>query len=243
MGGCRGKLGRPRCRPRWDIHLNSRSLLNWNSSLAATAAGSVKKCTNGQTKTIWLPFSGSHNEKPSDPGSGLLQNGLSPRDRSNVFNYELLEETIPSVILSCFERKIRLSPADRRLLIRLVATDLLSKFSSPGRKLGRHVAIKIVLKYPKSLADTGINGKLLGDGRGSFILQLENYLANMKRANDQNDEETSSGSETLSKKKKEYIEHHAFRKGFARFNCEVTARRIRKLQNVTDNKVSNNEQR
>ena len=142
------------------------------------------------------------NEKPSDPGSGLLQNGLSPRDRSNVFNYELLEETIPSVILSCFERKIRLSPADRRLLIRLVATDLLSKFSSPGRKLARHVAIKIVLKYPKSLADTGINGKLLGDGCGSFILQLENCLANMKRANDQNDEETSSGSETLSKKKR-----------------------------------------
>ena len=60
MGGCRGKLGRPRCRPRWDTHLNSRSLLNWNSSLAATAAGSVKKCTNGQTKVIWLPFSGSH---------------------------------------------------------------------------------------------------------------------------------------------------------------------------------------
>ena len=62
MGGCRGKLGRPRCRPRWDTHLNSRSLLNCNSSLAARAAGSVKKCTNGQTKTIWLPFSGSHND-------------------------------------------------------------------------------------------------------------------------------------------------------------------------------------
>ena len=56
MGGCRGKLGRPRCRPRWDTHLNSRSLLNWNSSLAATAAGSVKKCTNGQTKTTSFPF-------------------------------------------------------------------------------------------------------------------------------------------------------------------------------------------
>ena len=63
MGGCRGKLGRPRCRPRWDTHLNSRSLLNWNSSLAATAAGSVKKCTNGQVKTIWLLFSGSHEKK------------------------------------------------------------------------------------------------------------------------------------------------------------------------------------
>ena len=56
-----GKLGRPRCRPRWNTHLNSRSLLNWNSSLAATAAGSVKKCRNGQVKTIWLSFSESHN--------------------------------------------------------------------------------------------------------------------------------------------------------------------------------------
>ena len=63
MGGCRGKLGRLRCRPRWDTHLNSRSLLNWNSSLAATAAGSVKKCRNGQGKTIWLPFSGSHKKR------------------------------------------------------------------------------------------------------------------------------------------------------------------------------------
>ena len=60
-GGCRGKLRRPRCRLRWDTHLNSRSLLNWNSSLAAAAAGSVKKCRNGQVKTIWLPISGSHN--------------------------------------------------------------------------------------------------------------------------------------------------------------------------------------
>ena len=37
--------------------------MNWNSSLAATAAGSVKKYTNGQVKTIWLPFSGSHKKK------------------------------------------------------------------------------------------------------------------------------------------------------------------------------------
>ena len=37
--------------------------MNWNSSLAATAAGSVKKCTNGQTKVIWLPLSGSHKKK------------------------------------------------------------------------------------------------------------------------------------------------------------------------------------
>ena len=43
-GGCRGKLGWPRCRPRWDTHLNFRSLLNWNNrSAAITAVLSVKK--------------------------------------------------------------------------------------------------------------------------------------------------------------------------------------------------------
>ena len=66
MGGCRGKLGRPRCSPRWDTDLNSGSLLNWNSNLAATAAESVKKCKNGQVKTIWLPFSGSHKKNFSE---------------------------------------------------------------------------------------------------------------------------------------------------------------------------------
>ena len=60
MGGCRGKLGRSRCRPRWDTHLNSKSRLNWNGSVAAAADCSVKKCRNGQVKTIWLPFTGSH---------------------------------------------------------------------------------------------------------------------------------------------------------------------------------------
>ena len=40
--------------------MNSRSLLNWNSSKAATAVRSVKKCRNGQVKATWLPFSGSH---------------------------------------------------------------------------------------------------------------------------------------------------------------------------------------
>ena len=48
------------CRPRWDTHLNCRSLLNRNSRLAAIAVTSVKKCRNGQVKTIWLPFTGSH---------------------------------------------------------------------------------------------------------------------------------------------------------------------------------------
>jgi len=50
----------------------------------------------------------------------------------------------------------------------------------------RHVALKVVLKYPKSLTDMGMNSKLVGDGFGSFILQLENCLSNMKRSNDQN---------------------------------------------------------
>ena len=34
-----------------DTHLSSRSLLNWNSSSAATAAESVKECRNGQVNT------------------------------------------------------------------------------------------------------------------------------------------------------------------------------------------------
>ena len=56
MRGFWGKLGRPRCRPRWDTHLISQSFFNWNSRLAATAVRSVKKCRNGQVKTLWLPF-------------------------------------------------------------------------------------------------------------------------------------------------------------------------------------------
>ena len=142
------------------------------------------------------------NKNQSDHGPWLSQNDLSLCEHSSAFNYELLKETIPSAILNCFEKKVRLPPADRRLLIRLIATDLMSKFSNPGRKLARQVALTIVLKYPKSLADAGINGKLLGDGCGSFILQLENCLANMKRSNDQNNEETSSGNEMQTQKKR-----------------------------------------
>ena len=44
--------------------------MNWNSSLAATAAGSVKKCRDGQVKTIWIPFSGSHNKIKRSKKSG-----------------------------------------------------------------------------------------------------------------------------------------------------------------------------
>ena len=99
MGGCRGKLGRPRCRPRWDTHLNSRSLLNWNSSLAATAAGSVKKCTNGQTKTIWLLFSGSLNYTERTGVRGNVHNLLTSY-LSNRFQYTVnREERVSSGLL------------------------------------------------------------------------------------------------------------------------------------------------
>ena len=37
--------------------------MNWNSSLVAIAVRNVRKCRNGQVKTIWLPFSGSHKKK------------------------------------------------------------------------------------------------------------------------------------------------------------------------------------
>ena len=60
MGGCPGKLGWPSCRPRWDTHLNSWSLLKWNSSLTVTAVRSVRKWRIGQVKTIWLLFTISH---------------------------------------------------------------------------------------------------------------------------------------------------------------------------------------
>ena len=142
------------------------------------------------------------NKNQSDHGPWLSQNDLSLCEHSSAFNSVLLKWTIPSAILNCFEKKVRLPPADRRLLIRLIATDLLSKFSNPRRKLARQVALTIVLKYPKSLADTGINGKLLGDGCGSFILQLENCLANMKRSNDQKYEETLSGNEMQTQKQR-----------------------------------------
>ena len=100
----RGKLGRPWCRPRWDTHLNSRSLLNWNSSLAATAAGSVKKCTNGQTKTIWLPFSGSHKKNTrwqlQAPAYGfpikLTRDPTSKATAERLRFYNLKKQQIPA---------------------------------------------------------------------------------------------------------------------------------------------------
>ena len=65
--------------------------MNWNSSLAATAAGSVKKCTNGQTKVIWLPFSGSHN-KADLTLKIVLEFSVAnlPRQKSEVVVYSLL---------------------------------------------------------------------------------------------------------------------------------------------------------
>ena len=186
-------------------------LLEYMDKMGATCLSDMKFLTEEdlddilptlQCRKLFSFIKNKENKNQSDHGQWLSQNDLSLREHSSAFNYELLKETIPSAIWNCFEKKVRLLPADRRLLIRLIATDLMSKFSNPGRKLARQVALKIVLKYPKSLADTGINGKLLGDGCGSFILQLENCLANIKRSNAQNDEEASSGNETQTQNKR-----------------------------------------
>ena len=115
--------------------------------------------------------------------------------RSNAeLDYQLEEDTLPGSILKYLREKIRLPPADRRLLIRMIAADLLSKCSVPGRKLLRNVALKVVLKYPKSLADFGLSGKFLGDGCGSFILQLENCVSNTRRLHKKRPADTSCSS-------------------------------------------------
>ena len=188
-----------------------KNLLEYMDKMGATCLSDMKLLIEEDSNDI-LPalqcrklisfIKNKENKNQSDHGPWLSQNDLSLCEHSSAFNYELLEKTIPSAILKYFEKKVRLPPADRRLLIRLIATHLMSKLSNPGRKLARQVALTIVLKYPKSLADTGVNGKLLGDGCGSFILQLENCLANMKPFNDQNNEETSSGNEMQTQKKR-----------------------------------------
>ena len=88
-GGAVGKLGSPRCRTRWDTHLNSRSLLNWNSSLAAAAVRRVKKYRIGQVKTIWLPFTGSH--------SKAIIFGLMYRHPRNTFS-EVQDKVLQTII-------------------------------------------------------------------------------------------------------------------------------------------------
>ena len=52
-GGMLGKLVRPRCRPQWDTHLKSKSLLNWNSQLEVMLVWSLKIRKICQVKTMY----------------------------------------------------------------------------------------------------------------------------------------------------------------------------------------------
>ena len=131
----------------------------------------IKKKVENQSQISSCFYNGSQEEDDAEP--------VSKSDC--LWIYEFQENILPESTLDFLKKKVRLPPAERRLLIRLIAKDILSKHQAPGRRILRQVAYKVVLKYPKSLADFGLNGHYLGDGCGSFFLQLENSISNTKR--------------------------------------------------------------
>ena len=135
----------------------------------------LKSCLATLQRRKFLHFIKKKEENQSQISS-CFNNGSQEEDDAEpvsksdcLWIYEFQENILPESTLDFLKKKVRLPPAERRLLIRLIAKDGLSKHQAPGHRILRQVAYKVVLKYPKSLADFGLNGLYLRDGCGSFF--------------------------------------------------------------------------
>lgn len=90
---------------------------------------------------------------------------------------------MPLEISSAISEGKRPPPAARRQMIRVVADEMRKYEANPTRSQCITVCQKIIRQHPQSFADMQNNGKLLGSGYTSLLIQLKNRIENLNRDN------------------------------------------------------------
>ena len=101
-------------------------------------------------------------------------------DTSWHYRFDIPWSKMPSSTRQLLDNGKRPSAAQRRDIIRIVASEVLTVCKKPGKKHINEISRKMVLCYPKSFRDE-IEGQIVGTGYDSLVKQLISRLDNCRR--------------------------------------------------------------
>ncbi|XP_056335164.1 uncharacterized protein LOC130246305 [Danio aesculapii] len=145
--------------------------------LPARAQLNATPC-QGHTSTYCVDISNSPPSTSSSEASASYRH--TPVDNNWHFSFEIPWSKIPSEITRKLENKERPTGRERRELIRLMVSEILTICPTPGKKHLSEIARKIVAMYPQSFKDV-IEDQVVGSGYDSLTKQLQSRVDNMKR--------------------------------------------------------------
>ncbi|TDH13437.1 hypothetical protein EPR50_G00033140 [Perca flavescens] len=90
---------------------------------------------------------------------------------------------MPAAIRTAVDNQTRPSPGDRQAMVKAVVDQMLQHDQNPTRATCHSIVRGIVRDYPKSFADVGRNGDILGDGCHSLLQQIKTRVEYKNRNN------------------------------------------------------------
>ncbi|XP_061925533.1 uncharacterized protein si:dkey-15h8.17 isoform X2 [Entelurus aequoreus] len=92
-------------------------------------------------------------------------------------------DQMPPAIRSAVENERRPSAQDRKAMVTMVVDQMMRHDRNPTRAMCHSVIRGIVRSFPKSFADVGRHGELVGDGCHSLLQQIKTRVEYMNRNN------------------------------------------------------------
>ncbi len=123
---------------------------------------------------------GSESSSSSTPSSS---SACSSASCSWAETFKVAWEVMPPGIKLAIANKKRPSPADRRLLVRMLVDKMRKHEVNPSKSQCQIVVQNIVKQYPDSFADVLADGTKIGSGYASLLLQVKTRVEHVNRNN------------------------------------------------------------
>ncbi|XP_061747157.1 uncharacterized protein si:dkey-15h8.17 isoform X2 [Nerophis ophidion] len=116
-------------------------------------------------------------------GSSSSSSSLAGPCRPWHADFQVDWDQMPPAIRSAVENERRPSAQDRKAMVTMVVDQMMRHDRNPTRAMCHSVIRGIVRSFPKSFADVGRHGDLVGDGCHSLLQQIKTRVEYMNRNN------------------------------------------------------------
>ncbi|KAJ3613584.1 hypothetical protein NHX12_019830, partial [Muraenolepis orangiensis] len=120
---------------------------------------------------------GNNEYHPSSPGN---ENPKMSTNQNWHYNFKIPWDKMSVHIKKKLKAGVRPSTSERRMVIRVIVSDLLATCKTTGKKHVLEIARRVIRTYPKSFRDE-IGGEVVGSGYDSIVRQMLSSIYNVRR--------------------------------------------------------------
>ncbi|XP_016336840.1 uncharacterized protein LOC107684959 [Sinocyclocheilus anshuiensis] len=151
------------------------SPLSTTSSVSEASSGTPSHCSSSHLPSTEILSRQTRNSDPSNSSS------TSQTIKTWPETFQVPWEKMPQEIRSAIVDRKRPKPMERRQMVRVLVDEMRRYEANPTRSQCLSVIRNIIRQYPKSFADMGADGSLLGGGYTSLLIQVKNHIENVNR--------------------------------------------------------------